>query len=125
MSKHSRERAKERYNIELTKKDEQNIVEIIKQNKAIYLRQSESDKRMHFAYIHYKHIPIKVLYLKTKSGVKQIVTTYPFDVDEYNAMIEKQKKIKEEVFEQDIQFAINFLKTNGYIVYKRKSNKTK
>ena len=125
MTKHSKERAKERYNLELTNNDEQNIIELIKQNKGIYLGQSTNDKHMHFAYVHYKHIPIKVLYLKTKSGVKQIITIYPFDVDEYNAMVEQQKKQKEETFEQDIQFAINFLKTNGYIVYKKINKQTK
>lgn len=118
MSKHSRERAYERYNIELSKKAEKDIMQIIKNNEHTILYPSEQDpKHKKFCYITYKNKPLKVLYKRTnKGGVSQIITVYPFDVEEYNNAKEQEQIEK-------INGAIKLLKDNGYIVYKRKCNK--
>ena len=55
-----------------------------------------------------------VLYERAnKGGVKQIITVYPFDAEEYNKVMQLQ-------FDSKIDLAIQFLKKNKYIVYKRK-----
>ena len=90
MSKHSRQRARERYNIELSKIDEQNIITLLRENKFTHLYKSEVEPKRHFAYVIYNNIPIKVLYERSnRGGVKTIVTVYPFDVDEYNNTLSK------------------------------------
>lgn len=114
MTKHSRERALERYNIELSKTDETLILEKIKSNLHIPIDQPTKEENMRFAYVIYNNIPLKVLYLRSqKKGAKQIITVYPFDVDEYNSLMKKD-------FESKIEGAIKFLQKNKYIVYKRK-----
>lgn len=117
MSKHSRERALQRYNIQLSKSDEQDILEKIRNNQIISLGASEKDKKKIFAYVEHNHIPLKVLYERTNKGPKSIITVYPFDVDEYN-------ELTKENFQRKINNAIAFLKKNKYIVYKRNVNKT-
>lgn len=115
MSKHSQKRALERYNLSLTKKEEQEIIELIRENKIIALGTSEENKNLKFAYVVYNHIPLKVLYERSnKYGVKNIITIYPFDADEYNNLLKND-------FQQKIDIAIKFLKRNGYIVYMRKA----
>lgn len=116
MTKHSRERAQERYNIELTPADEKQILQKIKSNDCISLQASEKDKHKKFAYVQHHNIPMKVLYMRTnKGGPSKIITIYPFDVDEYN-------DIYSEIYQSKINCAIKFLKKNKYIVYKRKAN---
>lgn len=116
MSKHSRKRTSERYNIDLTKKDEQNIINLLKENKFTYLYKSEKEEKRHFGYVIYKNIPIKILYERSnKGGIKAIITVYPFDVDEYNEMLNQQK----EQFLSRIDMAIKFLKKNNYVIYKK------
>lgn len=83
MGDHAIERAIQRYNLNLTYKDEEEIIKQIKQNNMIPLGVSERDKSMSFAYVLYKHIPLKVLYKGNK-----IITIYPFDVDEYNGIMD-------------------------------------
>lgn len=118
MSKHSRERALERYNIELTKYDEQQILQKIKSNDCYSLGHTQEDITKKFAYVTYHNIPMKVLYKRTnKKGPSQIITIYPFDADEYN-------KLHLNIYESQIKSAIAFLQKNKYIVYKRKEKQT-
>lgn len=119
MSKHARIRGFERYNQTLTKRDEHNIVEKLKNNDMLFLYDSENDKRRKFAYVVYNNVPYKVLYHRTKSGIQGIVTIYPFDVEEYNALIQE-----EEIYKKCMRLAVEeakrILKINKYIVYQRK-----
>ena len=113
MSFHSRERAQERYNIELSPSDEVNIINILRSGRGIPLSTDSKSPNRKFAYVLYKNIPLKVLYeVSNNKGVKNIITTYPFDVDEYN-------KVQQEAFDNYIDMAIKFLQKNKYIVYKR------
>ena len=115
MSRHARERAQQRYNIELNRIDEKNILFLLNTGRGIPIEQESKDPLREFAYVHYNNIPLKVLYEKDERNVvKAIVTTYPFDVDEFN-MVNKHK------FEFQIDMAIKFLKKNNYIVYKKGS----
>ena len=113
MGKHAQERTKQRYNIDLTYSDEKNILYKLKTGKGIPL-DTECDEGLQFAYVVHRNVPLKVLYSLTENMKVpyKIVTVYPFDVDEYNG-----------VFENDCKSAINkavaFLKTNGYVVYKK------
>ena len=86
MGKHAINRARQRYNLDLNYKDEENILDLIKNGNMIPLGVSDRDCSMLFAYVIYKHIPLKVLY----KG-KKIITIYPFDVDEFNAIIDKKE----------------------------------
>lgn len=83
MGKHAIDRARQRYNIDLTYDDEAKIIELIKNGNMILLGTSDRDYSILFAYVIYKHIPLKILY----KG-KKIITIYPFDVDEYNEIID-------------------------------------
>lgn len=115
MSRHARERAQQRYNIDLSKTDEKNILFLLNTGRGIPLDQESKDPLREFAYVHYNNIPLKILYEKDERDVvKAIVTTYPFDVDEFNT-VNKNK------FESQIEMAIKFLKKNNYIVYKKGS----
>ena len=117
MSIHSRKRAFERYNIQLTKKGEQEILKKIRKNEHIVLYDSGQDpKHLKFCYVIHENVPLKVLYRRTnKGGVSQIITIYPFDVEEYNEICNKD-------YTDRINMSIKFLKSNGYIVYKRGEN---
>lgn len=108
--KHSQERAISRYNLYLTRKDEQNIIAKLRANDMIFLGTSETDINRKFAYVVYKNIPLKVLYIRNKRGIKGIVTVYPFDVDEYNM---KQAETEQ----KKINGAIKLLQKHGYKVF--------
>jgi hypothetical protein len=110
---HAAERALQRYNIELTKYDETEILNKIKNNQIIPLGASENDRNRKFCYVEYNHIPLKILYQRTNKGPVAIITAYPFDTDEYNLLMQND-------FEKKINNAVAFLKRNGFIVYKRK-----
>jgi hypothetical protein len=114
MSQHAKDRAKERYNLELSEFDKKRIMEMLRNNQMIFLGNADTPNKK-FAYVTYNHIPIKVLYSRTAKGIQNIITVYPFDVDEYNDVMSKD-------FDNRIAFAIAFLKRNKYIVYKRKKN---
>lgn len=124
MSVHSRKRMQERYNLRINKADEQEIINLLKRNEFIPCGSSQNDpKHLKFAYVNFKHIPIKILYYRSnKKGVQQIITVYPFDVDEYNKMLEEKEREAKEKFNANIEYSIMFLKKNGYIVYKRKKS---
>lgn len=114
MTQHAQERALERYNINLSKRDEYAIIEQIRNNAHTPLNLPTTGNNRKFAYVVYKNIPLKVLYERAnKGGVKQIITVYPFDAEEYNKVMQLQ-------FDSKIDLAIQFLKKNKYIVYKRK-----
>ena len=124
LTKHAKERIEERYNLSLTEQDENSIITLIRENKATYLYDSEKDKQCKFCYVVYKNIPLKVLYKKSEtSGAKRIITAYPFDVEEYNSILDKEYQQKLNQFNSRINAAIIFLKKNGYIVYKREKKK--
>ena len=102
---HAMERAMQRYNKELSFKDLNNIRKRIANKEYIEIGPCPQDDKLTFVYVQYNHIPYKILYTKTQKGVK-IVTMYPFDVDEYNKLVDNHR----------IQKAINFLTERGYIV---------
>ena len=115
MGKHSIERVKERYNMELSYSDEKNIMTMIKNGRALYIEADTRDELKHFAYVLYNNIPLKVLYAEYEDTgkLKSIVTTYPLDVDEYNKAVESNLKDK-------IELAKEFLQANKYVVYKKR-----
>lgn len=114
MSKHSRERASQRYNVELSYADEKNIIEQLRQGRGLPLNIDSGENNKKFAYVVYKNIPLKVLYERSNAkGIKSIITIYPFDCEEYN-------EVQRQIFDTHIEMAIKFLKANGYIVYRRK-----
>lgn len=114
MSKHSQERIEQRYNLTLTKSDERLILSYINSGKYLSVPiQTDEPAKKRFAYVKFRHIPIKVLYANsTNNNAHAIITAYPLDVDEYNELNELRVK-------KDIENCIKFLKLNGYIVYKR------
>lgn len=119
MKSHVQNRALERYNLNLTKDDENKILELIKDKKSIFLEKSKKNEKMIFCYVTYKNIPLKVLYLRSRGkGVKSIVTIYPFNPDEYNEVVKND-------LEDRIKNSIGFLKKHGFIVYKRKNQQNK
>ena len=78
MSKHSRERASQRYNLNLSYADEKNIIEQLKQGKGIPLNIDSGEKNKKFAYVVFNNIPLKVLYERSNAkGIKNIITIYP------------------------------------------------
>lgn len=112
MTKHSRERAQQRYNIELSKADECNIINILRSGRGIPLDTDTKEEDLSFAYVKYNNIPLKVLYSQTENrGVRSIITVYPFNVEEYN-------EAQEQFFQEQIKIAIKFLERNGYTVTK-------
>ena len=117
MGKHSLERVQQRYNMELSYKDEKNIMNMIKNGRAVHLDIPTDKEDMHFAYVCYKNIPIKVLYVEFEDTgkLKGIVTAYPLDVDEYNEAVAED-------LQKQIELTKTFLQANGYIVYKRRGN---
>ena len=114
MTKHSRERALERYNIKLSKKDEADILEMIRNNQILPLGSVDNNNKKKFAYVVFNHIPLKVLYSRSNKRPLNIITVYPFDADEYNSLIQDD-------FQNKIYNSVAFLKKNGFIVYKRKN----
>lgn len=114
MGKHSIERVRQRYNMELSYRDEMNIKNMIKNGRVFPLEQRPDNENMYFAYALYKNIPLKILYStwEDTGKVRGIVTTYPFDVDEYNELTGKE-------IEDHIMIAKKFLEANGYEVTKK------
>ena len=112
MGKHSLQRIKERYNLNLTYTDEYNIIGLLKQGRCIFLEEKGKEFNQRFAYVEYRNLPLKVLYARMKNGAIQLITTYPLDVDEFN-------EVKQKEFESSIQKCMSFLKTNGYVIYKK------
>ena len=114
MGKHSKERIYERYNLDLSEGNEKQILSNINYGNFLPVYQETTDpKHLKFAYIKFNKIPIKVLYrCSNKGNATNIITAYPLDVEEYNElMIDRMNK--------EIEFSIKFLKSNGYVVYKR------
>lgn len=115
MSEHSRERASERYNLTLTKTDEQCLLGYINSGMCIYLKHKGQTEHTAVCYAKYKKIPIKIVYLMDKGKVaRQIITILPFDAEEFNQAVNEQ-------MQTDIENNIKFLKSQGYIVYRRKT----
>ena len=112
MGNHAKDRAIERYNINLSHRATSIILDKIRNNDMIPLGTSEKDKTMKFAYVVYKNIPLKVLYKRSIKQVQNIITIYPFDCEEYNEVVQDD-------FQSKIDLAVALLKANGYIVYKR------
>ena len=114
MTNHALDKALERYNKTLEKQDINTIIGLIKLGRSIPMPHLETyHKNKCFHYVKYKHIPMKVLYLRSKgNGTSRIITIYPLDVDEYNEALEKQIK-------ERIEKAIIFLEKNGYEVFKK------
>ena len=114
MSIHSRERASERYNIELSEADERSLLGYINNGQCFKVNQESSKANTAICYVRFRKIPLKVVYLvdKNKKAVN-IITTLPFNGEECN-------KVVQERWERDISNNIKFLKANGYIVYKKK-----
>lgn len=114
MSGHSRERACERYNLELTKGDERAVLGYINAGQCIQLALRSKKENTAICYVKFKKIPMKVVYLMDlKQKAYQIITILPFDADEFNRVVQEE-------MEKDIENNIKFLKSKGYIVYKRR-----
>ena len=117
MSKHSKDRTMERYNLELSYSDEKKIIRLLNEGKGTYLNMETDDPTRKFAYLLYKNIPLKLLYAEDLNGrVTEIVTAYPFDVEEYN-------EVSAQEFNSYVDYAAQFLKKNGYVVFKKGSLK--
>ena len=85
MGTHARQRLQQRYNIELNRKDEHAILDLVNKGEFIPLDLDAHEKDRRFAYVKYKNIPIKILYAFSRKGIAlNIVTVFPLDVDEYN-----------------------------------------
>lgn len=118
MGKHALERTRQRYNMELSYSDEENIKAMIRNGRAIPIDAETGDEDKHFAYVIYNNVPIKVLYVNwdKTSKLKGIVTVYPIDVDEYN-------EAAEEALKDRIELTKKFLEANKYVVYKKNGRK--
>lgn len=115
MSKHAQSRAMERYNLSLTYSDENKIMKLLNDGKGIYLNLESQEPHRKFAYVLYKNIPIKVLFEEDENRrAIAIITTYPFDADEYNEVIALEFKAR-------LERAADFLRKNNYIVFKKGS----
>ena len=88
---HPQERALQRYNKELRFIDLKNITELIRLNQHMIVGLAPKGKGRIFCYVTYNNIPYKVLYERQETQIK-VITIYPFDVDEYNELLEKQKE---------------------------------
>ena len=108
---HAQDRALERYGKELSTYDILSIQHAISSGQSTFLYNSEQKKKRRFCFVKLNHIPYKVLYEKTKRNIK-IITIYPFDVEEYNNILEQKLLEREQKY-------VQFLKSRGYIVYKR------
>jgi len=107
----------ERYNLELSYSDEKKIIRLLNEGKGTYLNMETDDPTRKFVYLLYKNIPLKLLYAEDLNGkVTEIVTAYPFDVEEYN-------EVSAHEFNSYIKEAVKFLRKNGYIVFKKGSLK--
>ena len=114
MSKHSIQRTQERYNMELTDNEIKYIIGMINAGDFLSTITDNQQKDRKHAYVQYKKIPIHVVYAVNKYGYAvDIITALPFSVDEYNEILERESQ-------KEIENCINFLKMNGYIVYKKK-----
>ena len=115
MGRHAQSRTQERYNMSLSFRDEKNIINIIKNGRALHLDLPTKSEGTHFAYVLYKNIPLKVLYseFEDTGKVRGIVTTYPLDVDEYNELTGCDLVDK-------IELAKQFLQANKYVVYRKR-----
>lgn len=117
MTQHARERAVQRYNVDLSFDDERKIIHKLRRGECIHVEGEAHQDNRYFAYVIYNNIPLKVLYQENdkKGKINRIITVYPFDTDEYNNAEAKK-------FKDKIQLAIDFLKANKYVVYKRGEN---
>lgn len=89
MGKHARERIQQRYNIELDKQDELNILALVNRGKCFHSNTEVKDPLTEFFYVKYNHIPIKVLCAMTNNRrAINIITVYNLDVEEYNNLLE-------------------------------------
>lgn len=113
MTKHSKNRAMERYNLDLTYSDEKKILKLINEGNCIFLDADAKEPDKIFVYLLYKNIPLKLLYVEGMNGeAAEIITAYPFNVEEYN-------EVSRAEFNAHLKNAIKFLQKNGYIVFKR------
>ena len=120
MSKHAQERSQERYNIELTFEDEKTILGQINHNQYFPIYENTNAKDRLVCYVRFKHIPLKVVYVINKNNyATAIVTILPLNVEEYNEVMTKFLATQNKKFDTDIDYCIKFLKSNGYVVYKR------
>lgn len=113
INEHAIDRAHQRYNFEINKQRMNDLISKIKMGEYLFISKSAENCRREFAYVKINNLPLKVLFNRSKSGAIDIITIYPFDVDEYNKLVEKKKVV-------DIANAVKLLKENKFIVYKRK-----
>ena len=106
------QRIKERYNLELEDKDKKYIIGQVNSGNCLTVTKENSKKVIH-AYVKIKKIPIRAICAVNNKGVAiEVITALPFNVEEYNQLLAEQEQ-------KDIENCIKYLKTNGYIVYKR------
>lgn len=114
MATHAQDRALQRYNKELTDKDLICIQKAIQSNQHTPLYCDPRSKSKKFCYVTFNHIPYKVLYTIRKKHCK-LITIYPFDPDEYNAILEVQESLRTQKY-------IKYLQAKGYKVEKEDGN---
>ena len=88
---HAQQRALQRYNTEMDMNDIINIAKQIASGNHILIGPAVKGEGRLLSYTHYNNIPYKVLYEPQKDWVR-IVTIYPFDVDEYNKLMQAASK---------------------------------
>ena len=93
---HTKKRAEQRYNLNLTKVDEDLIVAKIMRGECLYLR---NDGENEFHYVKHKNLPVKILY---NPDYRMIITPYPFVTEEYN-LLEKMEKERIEAMKHPLQ----------------------
>lgn len=93
---HVKNRAEQRYNLYLSKKDEDLIVAKIMRGDCLYLR---NDGENEFHYVKHNNLPVKILY---NPEFRMIITPYPFKTDEYN-LLEKMEQDKKEALKHPLQ----------------------
>lgn len=91
MTSHAQERAEQRYNTHLSKRDKRSILSLINEGSCYNLEYPYTHyKDRRTCYVLFNHIPLKIIYaFNRKNKAVALVTILPFDVDEYNEIIEK------------------------------------
>lgn len=89
MTNHAKQRAEQRYNTFLNKKDRKKILKMITHNKCYPLEYENLHyKNRRLCYVVFNHIPLKIIYAISKNNrAVALVTMLPFDVEEFNEII--------------------------------------
>lgn len=87
---HPQERAIQRYNKQLHINNIIEIARMINNDEHMIVGPAPRGNGRMLCYVKYENIPYKVLYERIDGQVR-IITIYPFDVDEYNKLLEEKQ----------------------------------